>query len=72
MREFSFASEPSSSSSSPSAVSYSGGSTQSLGTMHGKATPMEAALFSQPGAGVPVSFWQICDVKWLQFLVRRL
>jgi hypothetical protein len=33
---------------------------------------MLAARFSQPGAVRPVSFSQRYEVKWLQFLVRRL
>ena len=33
---------------------------------------MLAARFSQLGAERPVSFWQRKEVKWLQFLVRRL
>ena len=33
---------------------------------------MLAARLSQPGAGRPVSFSQRYEVKWLQFLVRRL
>jgi hypothetical protein len=62
----------SSSRSSPSAVSKSGGSIHSRGTTQGKATPMLAALFSQPGPGRPVSLSHRYAVKWLQFLVRRL
>jgi hypothetical protein len=33
---------------------------------------MLAARFNQPGAGRFVSFSQRYEVKWLQFLVRRL
>lgn len=55
--------EESSSSKSPPWVSYSGGSIQSLGTMHGRATPMLAALFNQPGPFLPVNRWHRCDVK---------
>lgn len=33
---------------------------------------MLAARLSQVGAGRPVSCWQRYEVKWLQFLVRRL
>ena len=62
----------SSSNNSPSAVSKSGGAIHSLGTTQGKATPMLAARFSQPGPVRPVSFSQRYCVKWLQFLLRRL
>jgi hypothetical protein len=48
----------SSSNNSPSAVSKSGGSTQPRGTTQGRATPMLAARFSQPGPARPVNFWQ--------------
>lgn len=70
--ELSFASSWSSSTSSPSAVSKSGGAIHSLGTTQGRAIPMLAARFNQAGPGLPVSFSHIYDVKWLQFLVRIL
>lgn len=72
MRDCSSACSSSSSMSSPSALTYSGGSIQSLGTTHGSATPMLAARFSHAGPASPVSFLQRYDVKWLQFFVRRL
>lgn len=58
--------------SSPSTAMWSGASSQSLGTRHGSALPMLAALLSQPGPGSPVSALQMYAVKWLQFLSNRL
>lgn len=55
--------ESSSSRRSPPWVSYSGGSIQSLGTIQGRATPMLAALFNQPGPFLPVNLWHRYDVK---------
>lgn len=58
--------------SSPSALSASGGSTHSVGTIHGKTIPIVAALFIQFGGALPVNFWHKKLEKWLQLLVRRL
>jgi len=46
---------PSSSNSSPSAVSWSGGAIHSRGTTQGNATPMPAALLIHDGAALPVN-----------------
>jgi hypothetical protein len=62
-------SSPSSSTSSSS--SASGTPIHSLGTTQGTLTPTPAALFSHPGALLPVNSRQSSLVKWLQFLLNR-
>jgi hypothetical protein len=62
---------PSPSSSKSSSSSASGTPIHSLGTTQGTLTPTPAALFSHPGARLPVSSRQSSLVKWLQFLLNR-
>jgi hypothetical protein len=60
-----------SSSSTSSSSSASGTLTHSFGTTQGSRTPTPAALFSQPGALLPVNSKQSSLVKWLQFLLSK-